>query len=173
MRLLTDANKKLINDSKASSPYSITLKEWNLFKRLAKDLTPPGCTLKASKDGKWCSATILINDSLVDIPATVCLSVGNGRWVPRYTKEKETLEKDLKDLFRAFDVTYSESDLMTDYYGLYRVNGNASVWCDSKLERVIMTLVGELSKISNTGFQHSDANRIIKELDLPLPLFNE
>lgn len=170
MKLLTEAHKALINESKIASKYSITLKEWNLFKKLAKELTPEGCELETNKRGSWCNATIRVDESMLDMSATICSSLAHNRWVPRYTKEKDQLEQEFKDLFNAFNVTYSESDLMTDYYGHYRINGNAMVFCKRELENSIMSLVNELRKISTTGFMHNDAIRINKELNLGINL---
>lgn len=106
--------------------YSISVVEVNYLKGLIKELVadnPHVVDVKSSKDGKSFEITLVLRETALNVVRTVLRTKDRGGAnYPSYVfkREIDSLRKKATEIAGMLNVCYSERDLMTDYYGLYR-----------------------------------------------------
>lgn len=150
--------------------YRITRKEWSYLKKEAKKIAEEyGVEFQFHKDGKNTEFQFILDPSFLNLTSTILRTMQYRRIETAYNEKHKELKKKVEDLVNRHEVVYSERELMTDYYGVYRLSHITQAYIDRSTEEKIEEVCAKLREMegSETSFSHVNYNKLADAYDLP------
>jgi len=169
-------NQEDIKEYVKESPYQITIKEWNHIKKRIRAKAPEGSRFSFRKEGKWLDVDVNLPLEYLNITSTIlrALDRGDHRWpTPLASDEGRDLKKAFQAIVDEHDVCYDKSDLMTDYYGVYRLKCVVQIGFDEEVSQTMGQIIKELMEVNEKkgygrSLYHHEYNKIAQKYDFPL-----
>lgn len=116
-------DRETINQFIEKEKYSLTIKEWNYIKKQVKEiLAPYDIEPKFHKEHKNLNITLYAPLEMSNYTSALLSGMEDNYPNVGRGEELDQLCKKIEDLVSRHQVCYSERDLMTSYYGLYRIS---------------------------------------------------